>query len=158
MRVPRSLAGKKQVAFIVKFIPRFSSIGCLYGSIFIYVSLKKWHANQLLLDEQTKVEVELKKQSLSAGKPIRITIDVAATVKEEINVFNQAIAEQNLEKIIARYPVRETPTLTEITRKLGFQSRDQYENSVRRLLIDDAAALEFVKSQFGTLAADLANT
>ena len=48
--------------------------------------------------------------------------------------------------------------LTEITRKLGFQTRDQYESAVRRLLMDDVTSLDFVKSQFGTLAADVAHT
>lgn len=48
--------------------------------------------------------------------------------------------------------------LTEITRKLGFQTRGQYESAVRRLLMDDAVTLEFLKSLFGTLAGDLAST
>lgn len=95
---------------------------------------------------------------IAAGNQISITIDVAATVEEEVNAFNQAIVEQNLEKIISRYPVRETPLLTEIARKLGFQTRDQYENTVRKLLMDDATALDFIKSQFGTLVADMAQT
>ncbi|TAL99600.1 MAG: ATP-binding cassette domain-containing protein [Paraburkholderia sp.] len=99
-----------------------------------------------------------KRAEISAGIPINITIDVAATVNQEVAVFNRAIAEEDLEKIIARYPVRETPMLTEITRKLGFQTRDQYEGAVRRLLIDDAATLEFLKSLFGSLVADLAST
>lgn len=98
-----------------------------------------------------------KQSEISAGNQISITIDVAATVNEEVSVFNQAIADRNLEKIISRYPVRETPLLTEITRKLGFQTRDQYENAVRKLLMDDATALDFIKSQFGTLVADLAH-
>ena len=96
-----------------------------------------------------------KQAEISLGKPIKIIIDVATTVNDEVTVFRQAISERNLEKIISRYPVRETPLLTEISRKLGFQTREQYENAVRKLLIDDATALEFVKSQFGTLAADL---
>jgi ABC-type ATPase involved in cell division len=99
-----------------------------------------------------------KQADIAAGNPISITIDVAATVNEEVSDLNQAISDQNLEKIIARYPVRETPVLTEITRKLGFQTRDQYESAVRRLLIDDAISLDFVKSQFSTLPADMANT
>lgn len=99
-----------------------------------------------------------KQAEISAGKQISIMIDVATIVNEEVNAFNQAIAERNLEKIISRYPVRETPLLTEIARKLGFQTRDQYENAVRKLLMDDDAALAFVKSQFGTLAADLTHT
>lgn len=99
-----------------------------------------------------------KQAEISAGRQINITIDVAATVNEEFTALNQTIADGNLEKIISRYPVRETPMLTEIVRKLGFQTRDQYENAVRKLLMDDTVALEFVKAQFGTLVADLAHT
>lgn len=99
-----------------------------------------------------------KQAEIAAGNPISITIDVAATVNEEVTEFNQAIADQNLEKIIARYPVRETAMLTEITRKLGFQTRSQYESAVRRLLMDDGTALDFVKSLFGSLPGDIANT
>lgn len=96
-----------------------------------------------------------KQSEISAGNPIQITIDVAATVNTEVNELNQAIADGDLQKIISRYPVRETPLLTEVVRKLGFQSRDQYENAVRKLLIDDVATLHFVRSQFGTLSTDI---
>lgn len=97
-----------------------------------------------------------KQAEIAAGIPISITIDVAATVNLELEMLSQAVAEQNLEKIIAHYPVRETPVLTEVARKLGFQTRDQYESAVRRLLMDDAEALDFVKSLFGTLSEDMA--
>jgi ABC-type Mn2+/Zn2+ transport system ATPase subunit len=97
-----------------------------------------------------------KQTEISEGKPINITIDVSVIVTEEISTITSAITEGNLEKIISRYPIRETPLLTEVARKLGFQTRDQYEKEVRKLLMDDISALEFVKSQFGTLAVDLA--
>lgn len=71
------LGRQEAVAFIVKFIPWFSAIGCICGSIFIFVGLKKWHANQLLLDEQTKVEVELKKQSLRDATKDEIALAAA---------------------------------------------------------------------------------
>lgn len=99
-----------------------------------------------------------KQADISAGNPICIEIDVAAKVTEEVGVFNQAIDEKNLEKIINRYPVRETPMLTEIARNLGFRTRDQYEGAVRRLLMDDITSLDFVRSFFGTLTADVAQT
>lgn len=95
---------------------------------------------------------------IAAGKQINISIDIAAVVNEEINALNNAIAEGNLDGIISRYPVRETPLLTEMTRKLGFQTCAQYENAVRKLLIDDVAALDFIKAQFGALVADIART
>lgn len=52
------------VAFIVAFIPWFSLIGSFAGGLFIYLGLKKWHRNQLHIDEQTRLDVEIKKQSL----------------------------------------------------------------------------------------------
>ncbi|MHB1938522.1 MAG: AAA family ATPase [Acidobacteriaceae bacterium] len=98
-----------------------------------------------------------KQQDIAAGKPIEITIDVAAVVSAERNALNDAIDAKELAQIVSRYPVRETPALTEIARKLGFQGREQYESAVRKLLIDDGAARAFVKSLFGTLDPDMAN-
>ncbi len=72
------LSRQTSVAFILKFIPWFSSIGILCGLTLIYLGLKKWHTNQLLLDEQTKLEVELKKQSLRDATKDEIE-EVAAT-------------------------------------------------------------------------------
>lgn len=86
------LGRQETVAFIVKFIPWFSAIGCICGSIFIFVGLKKWHANQLLLDEQTKVEVELKKQSLRDATKDEIALsaarDMHAIASEENHTTN----------------------------------------------------------------------
>lgn len=98
-----------------------------------------------------------KQREIAAGTPINITIDVAATVSQEVNTLQQALTARDIEKIISRYPVRETPMLSEIARKLGFQDRGQYENAVRKLLMDDANSLTFMRSQFGTLEADIAN-
>lgn len=92
---------------------------------------------------------------LSAAEPLNISIDLPQIVREELARFQTALETRNLETIISRYPVRETPALDAIARKLGFQGRSQYESAVRKLLMDDAAALEFARSFFGTLAADI---
>lgn len=99
-----------------------------------------------------------KQSEISDGKPINIRIDVAGIVAAERSALEQLISDQDIEKIISRYPVRETPMLTEIARKLGFQSRSQYESAVRKLLIDDASALAFARSLFGSLATDMSIT
>lgn len=95
------------------------------------------------------------KKEIATATPINISIDVATAVAEERGRLQDALNASNFEKIITQYPVRETPALTEIARKLGFQDREQYEGTVRKLLLDDAEALEFVKSLFGTLGADM---
>lgn len=92
---------------------------------------------------------------ISAANPINISIDVNAVVIEEIKRMQQYLEESNLTDIISRYPIRETQALSEIAKKLGFQRQSQYEGAVRKLLMDDNEALDFVKSLFGTLEADI---
>lgn len=55
---------QRAVAVILELIPWFSAFSSLVGTAFVAIGLKRWYRNQLLLDEQTKVEVELKKQGL----------------------------------------------------------------------------------------------
>ena len=64
--IAKAIVVKRQntVSFIVEFIPWFSSIGSVAGFIFICLGLKNWHRNQVHIDEQTRLDVEIKKQSL----------------------------------------------------------------------------------------------
>jgi hypothetical protein len=64
--VAKAAVVKRQntVSFIVEFIPWFSSIGSIVGFIFICLGLKNWYRNQVHIDEQTRLDVEIKKQSL----------------------------------------------------------------------------------------------
>jgi hypothetical protein len=64
--VAKAVVVKRQntVSFIVEFIPWFSSIGSIMGLVFICLGLKNWHRNQVHIDEQTRLDVEIKKQSL----------------------------------------------------------------------------------------------
>jgi ABC-type Mn2+/Zn2+ transport system ATPase subunit len=96
------------------------------------------------------------KDQISAAAPVNISIDVPTIVGEERTRLQKALDAGDLRTIVSRYPVRETPALDTIARKLGFQDRDQYEGAVRKLLMDEADALTFVRSLFGTLARDIA--
>jgi ABC-type lipoprotein export system ATPase subunit len=96
-----------------------------------------------------------RRQQISAGLPINVSIDVASVVAEERDRLEDAIRTNNLTKIIGQYPIRETPALDKIAKELGFQDCEQYEGAVRKLLLDDNEALKFVKSLFGTLEVDL---
>jgi ABC-type Mn2+/Zn2+ transport system ATPase subunit len=96
------------------------------------------------------------KPEIAAAAPISITIDVAAVVAAERSRLQSAVTAGDLSFLVAQYPIRETPALTGIAEKLGFQDREQYEAAVRKLLMDEPEALEFVKSLFGTLPNDIA--
>ncbi|WP_333851917.1 DUF4435 domain-containing protein [Epilithonimonas sp.] len=64
--------------------------------------------------------------------------------KEEAH-FDKLVADKNLDGLISRYPVRETPVLTKIATGLGM-TRDKYESAVRKLIIDDKETKEYFKT------------
>ena len=64
--------------------------------------------------------------------------------KEEAH-FDKLVAEKNLDGLISRYPIRETPILTKIATGLGM-TRDKYESAVRKLIIDDTETKEYFKT------------
>lgn len=94
-------------------------------------------------------------KDIAAGKPISVSIDVRGAVEAELSTLNGLLERKQLQAVIERYPIRETPALSEISKGLGFQGREQYESAVRKLLIDDGEALEFVRSMFGRLSSEL---
>lgn len=95
------------------------------------------------------------KAEIEAGRPVEIRIDIAAEVATERARFDTELKANNLDALIQRYPVRETPALFKIAEALGFQDREQYERAVLKLLVDDATAVTFVRSLFGTLWTDI---
>lgn len=96
-----------------------------------------------------------KRSDIAQAQPIEITIDVPTIIAEEVARLTQACDDGDLSVIIARYPVRETPALREIAMKLGFQGRTQYENAVRKMLMDNTEALADLQALFGTLKSDI---
>ena len=96
-----------------------------------------------------------RREDIIARQPIDIAIDVGAAVAAERTRLQGLVDAGDLVAIVERYPVRETPALPEIARRLGFQNQRQYEAAVLKLLSDDDASLAFVRSLFGTLAADI---
>ncbi|MEO8617011.1 MAG: hypothetical protein ABI600_17860, partial [Luteolibacter sp.] len=96
------------------------------------------------------------KVEVNAGLPLHINIDIAGAVATERARFDVSFAASDLEALVARYPIRETPALSQIAAQLGFQDRNQYESAVQKLLIDDTTAVTFMRSLFGTLWQDIA--
>src|SRR5579863_1768013 len=97
-----------------------------------------------------------KRSDVAAGQPIEVRIDVATVVAEEAARLDGYCDAKDLGSIVARYPIQETPALNQIASLLGFQNRRQYEEAVRKMLMDDPDALAFLQGLFGTLTADIA--
>lgn len=96
-----------------------------------------------------------RKNDIAAATQINISIDIAPIIAAERSQIKDALSAGDLTMIISKYPIRETPALTEIANKLGFQNRDHYQRAVRKLLMDDEASLIYLRTFFDTLAADI---
>ena len=96
-----------------------------------------------------------KKEDIKDGIPIKVDIDVKEFVKQEYEWLKNALDAGKFPELISQYPIRETGALTNIAKELKFQKREDYEGAVRKLLMDNTEALNFVKSLFGTLASDI---
>jgi hypothetical protein len=95
------------------------------------------------------------REQVAAGALINISVDVPAIIATAKSEIETKLAGRDIAFIVSRYPVRETPALGAIASKLGFQHRVQYENAVRKLLVDDGTAVDFVRSLFGSLSSDM---
>ena len=89
------------------------------------------------------------------GGTISLDVNVDDYVKSEQERFQALLDASRLADIIALYPVRETPALDQISKKLGFRDRTQYEAAVRKLLMDDQELLEFMRSLLSPLSMDI---
>ncbi|CAJ0877621.1 hypothetical protein AMST5_02895 [freshwater sediment metagenome] len=96
-----------------------------------------------------------RRAEIAAAQRIDITIDVPAVVAAEVARLQSACDTADLSSIICCYPIRETPALGAIARNLQFQSEAQYESAVRKLLMDDAGALAFLRALFDPLPAEI---
>ncbi len=88
---------------------------------------------------------------IDASHTLDVSINVSDIIFNELEKFNAFISQNDIVALISRYPVRESPALSKIAKKLGFQGRAQYESAVRKLLMDDKAAVSFVRGLFGGL-------
>jgi hypothetical protein len=77
---------QEAVAFVLRYIAWFSGVAFACGVAFIYIGLKRWRANQVLLDEQTRIEVELKKTALRDATKDEIEASNARKADEQEGV------------------------------------------------------------------------
>jgi ABC-type lipoprotein export system ATPase subunit len=76
---------------------------------------------------------------------VEITFSPSDIYAEELQLISSLLQGRNIEKLIARYPVRETPALEMIAKKALFPSIENYEQSVRKMLIESPTDLDKLK-------------
>ncbi len=95
--------------------------------------------------------------SIKTKTPVSISIDTNAVVAEKAGSFNDALNNKDWTSIITSSPIRESQALNALVKELGFQKLSDYEKSVRKLLLDDAEALTFVRNLFSDLYGKLSD-
>ena len=74
---------------------------------------------------------------------------------EELDRFNKLTDEENLDQLIARYPVRQSCALETIARSLVCKNRTDYERIVINLIRRDEGLAEKLKKRIGPLSSRL---
>ncbi|GCC49812.1 DUF4435 domain-containing protein [Chryseotalea sanaruensis] len=85
-----------------------------------------------------------KHQDIQSKNNFNLVIDVSSVLEKELTHFDKLITDQNLLGLISRYPVRETPVLTNILKGLRL-TKDDYEGTVRKLIVDDPETMGLFK-------------
>jgi ABC-type cobalamin/Fe3+-siderophores transport system ATPase subunit len=86
-----------------------------------------------------------KHQDIIERGEFEIKIDLNEFIEKEESVFDNLVAQNNINGLISRYPIRETPVINGITTGLGLTS-ETYESTVRKLIIDKPEVNEFYKN------------
>jgi len=98
---------------------------------------------------QRKVKDNLSRQApdyraIMAGN-VNIEFSTATIFSEELQLMGTLLETKNIEGLISRYPIRETPALEGISRGTLFASKEKYEQAVRKMVIEDDTALEMLR-------------
>ena len=92
-------------------------------------------------------------RDISLNQEWAISADVESIVQDEMAHFDHIIQQNNLDLLLSRYPIRETPAINLIVRGLGVD-RLRYESSVRKLAMEDEETREFFRYRFDQLTND----
>src|SRR5439155_1585173 len=96
-----------------------------------------------------------KKGELATGGKRAVEIDFARIAQDEVARLEALLNASDFVGVLQRYPVRESAALDAIVRALNYAGRTQYEEAVRKLLVDDSEAVNLVRNLLGSLPADL---
>lgn len=98
-----------------------------------------------------------KYQDIQGKHPFEISFNLGDYLTQEMDIFDSFVNSNNLNGLIERYPIRETPVIKEISGAFGLD-RKTYEGVVRKLIIDNPATLHYFKSKLNALTAIIETT
>ncbi|MCK5602565.1 ATP-binding cassette domain-containing protein [Candidatus Pacearchaeota archaeon] len=65
-----------------------------------------------------------------------ITISTEEILNKEKQLIEELLKNKDIASLVARYPVRETPSFECVAKALGYRSHEKYEQAVRKMLLD----------------------
>ena len=71
---------------------------------------------------------------------------------EELDLFNQLVKEEDLDQLVARYPIDRSPAFQEIARELRCRDRNDYQHMIITLIWNDNQLAQALKSRIGQLS------
>jgi hypothetical protein len=92
------------------------------------------------------------REQISNGSVLRIELSFESPYVRELAFLTQMVERKELEKIISRYPIRESRVLTTLAKSLHFSGRTDYERAVLQAVRTDGALRSKIKSKLGSLA------
>lgn len=96
-----------------------------------------------------------KKGEVADGRKRTAEIDFATFAEDEAARLEALVHSSDFIGVLQRYPIRESSALDAIAKALNFASRADYEAAVRKLLVDDVAAVNVVRNLLGCFPRDL---
>lgn len=109
-----------------------------------------------LLDEVLRQAPDWK--AIASGGSSAVTIHIASPLDDEKARYQSLLDADDLDGLIARYPVRETSTLDRIARKLRFNGKTEYEQAALAKLASDEQVKNGLRALLGTLTSVLITT
>ena len=100
---------------------------------------------------QRKIRNEIQKfmptmKNIDITQEFTFSYPLQTVYKEELKKFNIMISNGEIEKLISRYPLKETGVPSSISSELKFQTLKDYQGAVRRLIEKDEETKKICKS------------
>jgi len=91
-----------------------------------------------------------KHKDILDNQKYNLSLNLVDFHNQEKSIFDDLVGNNDLNGLIERYPVRETPVLNEIAKGFGID-RKTYEGIVRKLIVDNPIVLKIFKDKLNDL-------
>jgi len=116
------------------------------------------HLSERIAEKEVRAQVFKhlpKKGDVAAGGTRTNTIDYTKIARDEATRLTSLLDSCDFLGVLQRYPIRESGAIDAIVKALNFRGRADYEDAVRKILVDDLDSVSLVRGLLGPLPDDL---